>query len=296
MTDERGKIGSDGRHRRVLYLAVLFGAAIWLIDALLDYYVFYTGKGFWDILLLDPPEHEIYIRLVIFCLALAYGAYASHLLRRTELLNRSLADSLDQRELLLKEIHHRIKNNLQVVSSLISLQAGQAVRDEDREGLEKLGARVDSISLVHKHLYRTENLSDISLDRYLGELVEHLRNLFGPSRPEVEVLFESEPVHSDVKRAIPCGLIATELVQNAYTHAFAPDAGGRLEISLKANKGGFVLSVADDGPGLDASSDAEQGLGLTLIESLAEQIGADLVIHADNGTRAVLSVPGGQRT
>lgn len=186
-----------------------------------------------------------------------------------------LRRSLHEKEILLKEVHHRVKNNLQIVSSLLRLQEGDM--EGPNRNLRESQNRIRSMALIHEHLYQSRDLANIDFSAYLKELVNNLLASYGSRseriRAEVNVL--TCPLSLDT--AIPCGMIVNELVANALEHAFDAD-GGTLWVSYRPADGRHELCVADDGRGLPAAFDIEQSssLGLRLVSALTAQLGGEL--------------------
>lgn len=193
--------------------------------------------------------------------------------------------ALREKEVLLKEIHHRVKNNLQVVSSLFSLQRERTESAALRTLLDESRARVQSIALVHEQLYRSADLAVIDLDEYLRALVAALRDSYGAQRVVFHVA--AQGVQLDVEQAVPCALIVCELVTNSLKHAFKEHAG-RVEVTARTVPGPrCVLEVADDGEGIPEGVDwrASRSLGLRLVQSLARQLRAEVEVERSGGTR-----------
>jgi len=194
---------------------------------------------------------------------------------------RRLMDSLREKELLLKEIHHRVKNNLAVIGSLLYLRSG-AMRDEDsRRILDECRERVRSMALVHERLYQSEDLSEVDFGEYAAELANEMLRNSSAARSDVRLVLDIDPTPLGIDRAIPCGLILTELISNALKHAFPDGRSGTLRVELgKGASGGLDLVVADDGVGLPESdvSDDDGTLGLRLVRSLARQLDAEITI------------------
>ena len=187
--------------------------------------------------------------------------------------------ALAQKEVLLKEIYHRVKNNLQVVSSLLNLQ-GRGVADEaTRRLLQESSNRVKSMALVHEQLYRSRDLSNIRFGEYARQLVEHLTQAHRPLSQTVPVRAVVAGIELGVETAIPCGLILNELISNAYKHGYGEGARG--EIVLEAGRlddGRVRLSVADDGRGLPENFDPMRttSLGMRLVQTLVGQLEGEL--------------------
>ncbi|HTX73487.1 MAG TPA: PAS domain S-box protein [Rectinemataceae bacterium] len=196
---------------------------------------------------------------------------------------------LAEKDLLLREVHHRVKNNLQVVSSLLSLNS-EKIRDGDAaQVFAESQAQVRTIALVHEALYMSQNLSRIDFRGYIEDLVHGI--LSTQNRSNVRIQIEGEPMHIGIDKAIPAGLLVNELVTNAYKHAFADGRSGLIRIAIRSLDSGLAeLSVEDDGVGLSADVDLEGAstLGLKLVSSLALQVGGQLSLGSGTGTRFTL--------
>lgn len=202
--------------------------------------------------------------------------------------------SLKEKETLLKEIHHRVKNNLQVIASLLNLQAAHVPDAIAYEMFQESQNRVRSIALFHEKLYQSRDLVRIDVADYLRDLVSSLTGTFGPRAAQVEIAVEAENVLVDVESAVPCGLIANELITNALKHAFGGGRRGRVVVSFRVGADGeCVLGVEDDGVGLPATIDlpSVQSLGLQIVGTLAEQIGGTVGVERTGGTRFRVRFP-----
>jgi two-component sensor histidine kinase len=204
---------------------------------------------------------------------------------------RHLDAAIREREVLLKEIHHRVKNNLQVISSLLGLQAHHVRDVEIRAVLEESRTRVLAIALVHENLYQTDDLSEVGLDTYLRSLLANLAATYDAAGRGIEIAISAAGVHLPVNVAIPCGLIIGELVTNAFKHAFPTERRGRIGIEVtRAGERAMVLIVGDDGVGLPPAFEVRPStsLGMDLVHTFAEQLGATLEIGAGPGTTFTL--------
>ena len=200
--------------------------------------------------------------------------------------------SLGEKEVLLREIHHRVKNNLQVISSLLSLQAHQVDDAQAKGAFEDSQHRVRSMALIHENLYRSENLANIRFDEYIRVVSSELWRSFNTSR--VRKVIRTEPITLELDKALPCGLILNELVTNALKHAFPGERRGNVAISLEAvNPFHLRLEVHDDGVGFPPERDFRSmtSMGMTLIVSLADQVGGTIMMERNHGTRMVLEFP-----
>jgi two-component sensor histidine kinase len=164
--------------------------------------------------------------------------------------NQALASALAQTTVLLKEIHHRVKNNLAVISSLLSMEADTVEIQEAKEALEESQRRVFSIALIHQQLYGSDNLDRISFPEYARQLVEQLRSSFVAAPEQINVLLDVAPIEMGIHRALPCALILNELVSNAFKHVFPGALRGEVRVSLRESAPDCLeLAVADNGIG-----------------------------------------------
>jgi PAS domain S-box-containing protein len=203
-----------------------------------------------------------------------------------------LKASLREKEVLLKEIHHRVKNNLQVVSSLLGLQAHMIQDPRLRIPFEDSQARIRTMALIHEQLYRSSTLAQIDFAAYLRDLANSVMRAshVGPGRLSLEI--SAETVYFPIETAIPCGLLLHELLSNCVKHAFPESRSGTIGIALHRHlQETFVLTVHDDGvglpPGLDVYSTAS--LGLRLVHLLAAQLHGSLTFGSSQGTTVTLS-------
>jgi PAS domain S-box-containing protein len=201
-----------------------------------------------------------------------------------------LLASLKEKEVLLKEVHHRVKNNMQVIYSLFNLQANQSKVPEVRAVLKENQNRVRTLALVHEQLYRAKNLSRIDFGAYLNDLGTNLmRSLC--SQGTVELRFDLQRIFLGVDIAIPCGLIVNEALSNALKHAFPEGRNGIVDLGLRANETGEIcLSVKDNGVGLPAGFDHRRAetLGLKLVGTLTHQLKGILSVRGENGTEIAI--------
>jgi PAS domain S-box-containing protein len=188
-----------------------------------------------------------------------------------------------QSETLLKEIHHRVKNNMQVISSLLSIQSGQLKDAAQRDVFLECRERIRAMSLIHDRLYSTGRFEEIDFGDYLREMVALITSSNRPGDTEVHIDLQVQPVEVPVERAVPLSLIASELVLNSLKHAFRGRREGTLTVRLTRTDGTCSLFVGDDGPGMQPPDPNHAGVGMQLIEGLTKQI---------KGRREVSSGPG----
>jgi two-component sensor histidine kinase len=198
-----------------------------------------------------------------------------------------LRDSLREKEALLKEVHHRVKNNLQLITSLLSLQASRIKDPAAKEWFAESQNRVRTMALVHENLYQTGNFVGISMARHLSRVCHHLCGAHGLDDRRIQVITCIADVYLDIDRAVPCGLIVNELVSNALKHAFPNSRTGQVRVQLERLAAGqTVLVVADNGVGLPPHLDTggANSLGLQLVDDLTHQLHGTISISRDRGT------------
>lgn len=200
--------------------------------------------------------------------------------------DEQLKASLDEKEVLLKEIHHRVKNNMQIISSLLSLQSKYIKDEEDLKIFKESQNRVKSMALIHEHLYSRSNLSRINLEGYIHTLVSGLFQSYGVNQL-IKANYDLDNVSLDVDRAISCGLIINELVSNSLKYAFPENKIGEITLSLKrSDDNKLIMIVADNGIGLPRNLDYRKtdSLGLQLVTALVEQIDGEIDLNTSKGT------------
>jgi len=200
--------------------------------------------------------------------------------------------SLREKEVLLREIHHRVKNNLQIISSILHLQARRISDPQALERFEDCLERVRSIALLHETLYRSQDLVRVDLAACARALVRQLASAYetgGAVRFDLRI----EEVHLDLDAAMPCGLILSELVSNALRHAFPEGRPGTITVSLAARNGCVELTVSDDGVGLPDAVDLEAPatLGLELVRAFARQLRAEVRVRRGQGAEIAVVFP-----
>jgi two-component sensor histidine kinase/PAS domain-containing protein len=208
-----------------------------------------------------------------------------------------LTASLKEKELLLQEIHHRVKNNMQVISSLLKLQA-ETIKDETlRAPFRDSEHRVRAMSLVHEKLYQAKDLAHVPFRDYLQSLIRYLYQSSTPKAGTIELVTEIEDLPLAITHAIPCGLITNELLSNAFTHAFPGERTGTITIGLRSPEPHtYELTVSDDGIGLPEAIDLHTttSLGLHLVTILVEdQLKGEITVERTGGTtfHIVFGVP-----
>lgn len=205
---------------------------------------------------------------------------------------RLIRDALKEKDLLLGEIHHRVKNNLQIVHSLLDMQAEMTTDTGAASALRDSQARIQSMALIHQTLYQSHDFAKVDFGVFLDTLMRHLQSSY--SRGDLSLSSRSDTVRLAIDRAIPCGLIVNELVTNALKHAFPDHREGSVLVDMRLLDDNRVeVAVIDDGVGIPESVNlkALNSLGMQLVQVLSEQLHAELIIQRSNPTRISFSFP-----
>lgn len=202
-----------------------------------------------------------------------------------------LRASLEEKETLLRELHHRVKNNLQLVSSMLILQAQHANDPTAFVAFNEIQNRIRSMALIHAKLYQAQDLAKIDFTKYLQELTAALIHSYGISTDRVSTTLNASGVMLGLNTAVPVGLIVNELVSNCLKHAFPGNRNGEIRIDLQREEGGsYILRIADDGIGLPEDLDitSTTTLGLQLVNTLVEQLKGTITLERDTGTTFII--------
>lgn len=208
---------------------------------------------------------------------------------------QELKNSLNEKEVLLREIHHRVKNNLQIISSLLNLQAGFLKDQHTRDALRESQNRVRSMALIHERIYRSGRLSKVNFPEYVQSLANHLLSSYRGARG-VTIQVEQTELLINVELAVPCGLIVNELLSNSLKHGYPKGRNGAIHVRFsvdETDQSVLTLEVADDGVGYPANLDLDntESLGLQLINMLSQQLKGSLTIIHDTGARSLIKIP-----
>jgi PAS domain S-box-containing protein len=186
-----------------------------------------------------------------------------------------LIKSLNEKEILLKEVHHRVKNNMQIISSMLKLQMRHIKNKEAQIHLLDSHHRVRTMAMIHEKLYQTEDFEEINFGDYISGLAAYIFSSYQVDTRRIDLVIDVDNIMLNINTAIPCGLIINELITNTLKHAFPNKESGKLELSIKKIKSGkFILKVQDDGIGISEGLDLEkhESLGLQLISALTKQL------------------------
>ncbi|MGD2250139.1 MAG: histidine kinase dimerization/phosphoacceptor domain -containing protein [Candidatus Methanofastidiosia archaeon] len=213
-----------------------------------------------------------------------YGSNLGYLCIVSDLTDHKQAEEAQRKEVLLKEIHHRVKNNMQIISSLLSLQSNYITDEKYKEMLKESQNRIKSMALIHEKLYQSKDLENINFKEYITTMVNELARSY--KGQGIALTVDVDNISFGVDIAVPCGLIINELVSNALKHAF-PDKKGEIKVGLHTGDGVIKLQIADNGVGIpeDMNFRTTETLGLRLVTILAEdQLKGEIRLNRDKGT------------
>jgi len=207
---------------------------------------------------------------------------------------KQIKNSLKEKEVLLGEIHHRVKNNLAVISGLLYLQADKTTNEDARKALMQSQSRINSMALIHELLYDNKTFSSLNPDTYITQLVEHISANMQTGESTIDTKVEAQDFDLEMSTAVPCALIINELITNAYKYAFEGQENGVIDIKFhKEASGHYKLSVADNGVGLPEgftlSDSSQHSLGLSLVKTLTNQLKGELQVHDDDGAEFIIT-------
>ncbi len=208
---------------------------------------------------------------------------------KNSIINKALSD----KELLLREIHHRVKNNLQVVYSLLSLQSEYIDEESVLSAINDGRNRVRSMALIHQNLYGSETMTDVGAKNYLERLIGELFETYKVEKDKVSLDLDIEDISIDVDTMVPLGLVVNELITNALKHAFHNQDKGNIKVTLKTSDDNLIFKVIDNGNGMDPSllEESNDSFGLQMIKSFVEKLEGSLKLNTENGTTIQLVIP-----
>ncbi|MDR8390047.1 PAS domain S-box protein [Aliifodinibius sp. S!AR15-10] len=224
----------------------------------------------------DGEVYGIFIEAMDFSKQIAY--------------QQQLKKSLKEKDTLLAEIHHRVKNNLAIITGMMELQATEAKEGELRDSLRVAQQRIRTIANIHELLYGAESLSHLNFGENLKQLVQNLEEVYNSSK-RITATVEAEPISMNINQAIPCALLVNEVVTNAYKHAFKDREEGEIKVRLQEKNENVTVEIFDNGVGLpaDFSQDSYTSIGITLIKLLKQQLKGEITFSNQNGTRFELT-------
>lgn len=203
---------------------------------------------------------------------------------------KALAKTLGEKDILLREIHHRVKNNLQLVSSLLTLQSKSITDESALYALNEGKSRVKSMALIHQNLYNRDNITGISIKDYLSKLVIELYATYSINREQIKLDVDIDDLNLDIDTVIPLGLILNELISNALKYAFPENREGKLSILIKQRDKQLFLRLKDNGVGYDPNTIQDKSFGFTLIKSLTKQLDGVMSTSSSDGTTIDIAI------
>jgi len=207
--------------------------------------------------------------------------------------NKTIETALREKDVLLREIHHRVKNNLQIISSIINIQNEKAINESTRLLLRELKMRISSIALTHQMLYQKGSMNEVSLNDYIQNLCQQINASFETQQVNTETLFSSADIKVNLDTAIPLGLLMNEIITNSYKHAFKVTKQGELKVQVWVAATEIKISIKDNGPGLPQNFEElmkkQESLGLELISILCNQINANLKVKNHDGAEFIIT-------
>lgn len=242
---------------------------------------------------LKLKNRQFFITLLGLFIVLVATGSIYFLYRNKKKLNSILAEkneiisrALKEKDLLLREIHHRVKNNLQVISSLLSLQSRFIEDERALEAIKEGKNRVKSMALIHQNLYQEDNLMGVDIKPYFEKLIHSLFNSYNIDQEKIRLKLDVEPLNLDVETVIPIGLIVNELVSNALKHAFPGEMQGEIRITLSEQLGQLKLEVSDNGIGIKdiGALEVSNTFGYRMVSAFKEKLEADFAVENNNGT------------
>jgi len=193
-------------------------------------------------------------------------------------------EALDEKNILIAELHHRVKNNLAIISGLFSLKINDDLHEDAKNVLLESRNRVRSMALIHNRLYKSDNMTNVNFEEYAKELISEISSSYPAVADSVKIDTDIKNVSININSAIPCGLILNELLTNAYKHAFTNKTDGHIHVSFANQNNNILMRVKDNGIGLPLDYNKKQSLGVTVIESLSEQLDGSFSFSNDKGT------------
>ncbi len=232
----------------------------------------------------QEQKNKIVIGSIALGLISLLSFFLFRLYRQVRNQKEIITKALTEKDLLLREIHHRVKNNLQLVSSLLTLQ-GRSINDATAlQAINEGKSRVRSMALIHQDLYNKENLTGINVKEYIEKLSQELFDTYNVDKERIRLQMKIEKLEMDVDTLIPLGLIINELITNSLKYAWPNNTTGTLYIELQHDNNHITLTVKDDGIGYDPTSAREGSFGATLISALTLQLNAEYTVNTDNGS------------
>lgn len=250
-----------------------------------------------NIQLQSQKTQKLYL-YVIIALSVLFGLFVFNRLRLSnkqkmiiEEKNKTIQKSLQEKEVLLKEIHHRVKNNLQVISSLLGLQSANITDEQVKKIFTESKNKIQAISLIHQTLYQNGNLAEIDMSDYFSDLCASISSIFNGTKQQIAFNINTNNIKFDIDTSVPLGLIFNELITNSLKYAFTANTNsGAITVALiQLQKGFYTFTIEDNGQGFDTENTRTGSLGLKLVNLLASQLNGNCEINTQNGTKITIT-------
>jgi two-component sensor histidine kinase len=237
------------------------------------------GKKIWTQTFLNPVYSEDNEVTEVACM--------SYEITEKKVIEEQMIETIREKEVLLQEVHHRVKNNLQVISSILNLQSSYVKDENSLKILRESQNRIKSMSFIHESLYHTGNFSQIEFSQYIYSLTTNLIHSYSYEKGNIKLETDFEKTFLSLDQAIPCGLIVNEIISNALKYAFDPEVGGEIFCSIVTKDNNIELRIGDNGVGMSSEIDYRNSdtLGLQLIYTLIEQLSATIDVDTESGTK-----------
>jgi two-component sensor histidine kinase len=211
--------------------------------------------------------------------------------RKSQLQQQKISQQSEKLQWMMKELHHRVKNNLQIVSSLLNLQSYRLKDEESVAAMQESRLRVQAMSLMHQRLYQVEDVSMVNFKLYLTDLIETLMKAYGYEPDKFDLSIQLEKEMLEVDTVMPMGLLVNEIITNSFKYAYENIARPALTITMHTTGDKLQLEIADNGPGMDLAAGKQEGFGKKLIQALTKQLKATCTVRADKGTSYAFTIP-----
>lgn len=236
---------------------------------------------------MDRYEEYLEIMILPYFMIFLYSVSTTNEIEKRKKNEQKLQDSLNDREVLLKEIHHRVKNNLQTITSLINMQTNYIDDEKIKSYLSDTANRIQMLGLIHKDLYQNDDFMNVGLRKYLMNIADQLSSFYSAMNENIQLLLDVDEIVLNMDMAIPFGLIVNEVVSNCFKYAFPDNRSGEISLIFKKQSDSkYKMVIRDNGIGIseDVDFDKKTGLGLRLIKLLTKQLNGTVSIVNNNGT------------
>jgi len=288
---------SEKKELIISFLLVLISCGVCFLNK--SEYVLNTSVS------IDFIQHQLYIvnfaigLFLVTLMSFEIIKYHFHLIHELKASNKALdlnkkeiEKSIKEKDILLAEVHHRVKNNLAIMYSLLNLQIGHSDNELINELLRKNALRIRSMSLIHNSLYSEKEVSSIDFKQFIESLSSEIETSYSHPNKSISIICDVPNIHLALDLAIPCGLIINEIIVNSFKHAFNGKNSGTINVSFNLVSSSYVLTVSDDGIGFPNTENLElDSFGLSLIDTLTEQLDGELRISSQKGSSFTVKFP-----